>query len=59
MMNTNDMRDAVIATSATSGSVAISFIDAVSPYIRFASLLIGLIIGIIILIKHIRNWNKS
>lgn len=58
-MNTNDMRDAVIATSATSGSVAISFIDSVSPYVRFASLLVGLVIGIIILIKHIRNWNKS
>jgi hypothetical protein len=58
-MNTNDIRDGIIATSATSGSVAISFIDAISPYIRFASLLVGLVIGIIILIKHIRNWDKS
>ena len=58
-MNTNDIRDGIIATSATSGSVAISFIDAISPYIRFASLLVGLVIGIIILIKHISNWDKS
>jgi|Laugrefa1bdmlbdn_1035148.scaffolds.fasta_scaffold20816_2 hypothetical protein len=58
-MNTNDIRDGIIATSATSGSVAISFIDAISPYIRFASLLVGLVIGIVILIKHIRNWDKS
>jgi hypothetical protein len=58
-MNTNDIRDGIIATSATSGSVAISFIDAISPYLRFASLLVGLVIGIIILIKHIRNWDKS
>lgn len=58
-MNTNDIRDGIIATSATSGSVAISFIDAISPYIRFASLLVGLVIGIVILVKHIRNWDKS
>jgi len=58
-MNTNDIRDGIIATSATSGSVAISFIDAISPYIRFASLMVGLVIGIVILIKHIRNWDKS
>jgi hypothetical protein len=58
-MNTNDIRDGIIATSATSGSVAISFIEAISPYIRFASLLVGLVIGIVILIKHIRNWDKS
>ena len=58
-MNTNDIRDGIIATSATSGSVAISFIDTISPYLRFASLLVGLVIGIIILIKHIRNWDKS
>ncbi len=58
-MNTNDIRDGIIATSATSGSVAISFIDAISPYLRFASLLVGLVIGIVILIKHIRNWDKS
>jgi len=58
-MNTNDIRDGIIATSATSGAVAISFIDAISPYIRFASLLVGLVIGIVILVKHIRNWDKS
>jgi len=58
-MNTNDIRDGIIATSATSGSVAISFIDAISPYLRFASLLVGLVIGIIILIKQLRNWDKS
>ena len=58
-MNTNDIRDGIIATSATSGSVAISFIDAISPYVRFASLIVGLVIGIVILIKHIRNWDKS
>lgn len=58
MHSTNDIRDAIIGGTATSGSVAISFIDSISPYIRFASLVVGLVIGIVILIKHIKNWNK-
>lgn len=57
-MNPNDLKDGIIATGATSGSVMLSFIDAVSPYIRFASLVLGFAIALIIFIKHIKNWNK-
>lgn len=58
-MNTNDIRDAVVGVGSTSGGVLVSYIDHLNPYIRFASLCVGLVIGIIILYKHIRHWNDK
>lgn len=58
-MNTNDIKDAIIGIGSTGGGVAVSMIDQLSPYVRFASLCVGFIIGCIILYKHIRHWNDK
>ncbi len=58
-MNTNDVRDAVIGIGSTSGGVVVSYIDHLNPYVRFASLTAGLIIGLIVIYKHIRHWNDK
>lgn len=58
-MTTNDVRDAVIGMGSTGGGVAASYYDVLSPPLRLASLVVGLIIGLIILYKHIRHWNDK
>jgi len=58
-MNTNDLKDAIVGIGSTGGGVAISYIEAFSPYVRFASLCIGCVIGLIVIYKHIRHWNDK
>jgi len=58
-MTTNDVKDAVIGMGSTGGGIAVSYIDILSPPLRFTSLVVGLIIGLIILYKHIRHWNDK
>jgi hypothetical protein len=55
-MNTNDLKDAIVGIGSTGGGVAISYIEAFSPYVRFASLCIGCVIGLIVISKHNRHW---
>lgn len=58
-MTTNDVKDAVIGMGSTGGGIVASYYDVLSPPLRFASLVVGLIIGLIILYKHIRHWNDK
>jgi hypothetical protein len=56
-MNTNDIKDAVIGIGSTGGGVVVSYIEVLNPYVRFASLCIGCVIGLIVIYKHLRHWN--
>ena len=49
----------MIGIGSTGGGVAVSFMDSAAPHLRFASLVVGLLIGLIILWKHIRHWNDK
>ena len=60
MTNTaHNVRDAVIGIGSTGGGVAVSFMESAAPHLRFASLVVGFLIGLIILWKHIRHWNDK
>lgn len=58
-MNTNDIKDAIVGIGSTGGGVVVSYIEVLNPYVRFASLCIGCVIGLIVIYKHLRHWNDK
>ena len=58
-MNTNDVKDAVLAAGTSGGGLALSFMDWANPYLRFLGLCLGVIVPTVILIKHIIHWDKK
>ena len=58
-MSTNDVKDAVLAVAAPSGGIAFSFMDWANPYLKFTGLCLGVIVPLVILIKHVRHWDEK
>jgi hypothetical protein len=58
-MNTNDVKDAVLAAGTSGGGIMLSFMDWANPYLKFTGLCLGVIVPLVILIKHIRHWNEK
>lgn len=46
----------IIASATNGGAVALSYVETVTPYVKLASLLIGVIIGILTVRKYLKEW---
>jgi hypothetical protein len=58
-MDTNSLNAGMAGVFATATSVGISFLPEVEAWLRIASLIVGIIVGIGSLIVLARNWHKN
>ena len=58
-MDTNSFNAGLMGVMATATSIGISFLPEVEAWLRIASLLVGISVGIGSLAVIVRNWNKN
>lgn len=58
-MDTHSLNAGMAGVFATATSVGISFLPEVEAWLRIASLIVGIIVGIGSLIVLARNWHKN
>ena len=58
-MDTHSLNAGMAGIIATATSVGISFLPEVEAWLRIASLIVGIAVGIGSLIVLARNWNKN
>jgi len=58
-METNSFNAGLTGVIATATSVGISFLPEVEAWLRIASLIVGIVVGVGSLIVLARNWNKK
>lgn len=58
-MDTHSLNASMAGIIATATSVGISFLPEVEAWLRIASLIVGIAVGIGSLIVLARNWNKN
>jgi hypothetical protein len=58
-MDTHSFNAGMAGVIATATSVGISFLPEVEQWLRIASLIIGILVGIGSLVVLAKNWNKK
>lgn len=58
-MDTHSFNAGMAGVLATSTSVGISFLPEVEQWLRIASLIVGIIVGLGSLVVLAKNWNKK
>ena len=58
-MDTHSLNAGMAGVFATATSVGISFLPEVEAWLRIASLIVGIIVGIGSIIVLARNWHKN
>ena len=58
-MDTHSFNAGMAGVLATATSVGISFLPEVEQWLRIASLIIGILVGIGSLVVLAKNWNKK
>ena len=58
-MDTHSFNAGMAGVLATATSVGISFLPEVEQWLRIASLIVGIIVGIGSLVVLAKNWNKK
>jgi hypothetical protein len=58
MSPTNHVREAAIGIAATGGGTIVSLLPQIEAWVRLASVTVGLFIGLIVLAKQLRSWNR-
>ena len=58
-MDTHSFNAGIAGVLATATSVGISFLPEVEQWLRIASLIVGIIVGLGSLVVLAKNWNKK
>lgn len=58
-MDTHSLNAGMAGVFATGTSVGISFLPEVEAWLRIASLIVGIVVGIGSLVVLFRNWHKN
>jgi hypothetical protein len=58
-MDTHSFNAGITGVLATATSVGISFLPEVEQWLRIASLIVGIIVGLGSLVVLAKNWNKK
>jgi hypothetical protein len=58
-MDTHSLNAGMAGVLATATSVGISFLPEVEQWLRIASLIVGILVGIGSLVVLAKNWNKK